>query len=221
MHLRSEPALLYFGTPVVLISTLNENGTYNLAPMSSIFWLGWRCMLGLSALSKTTENILRTRQCVLNLPSVHQVAAVNLLARTTGTDPVPAGKQQKGYRYEEDKFGVAGLTPLAAETVSPPRVLECPVHLEAVLEASHDLAADNAAQRGKIITFEMRITRVHLDVSIVMEGQKNKVDPDRWRPLIMSFQEFYGLGSKVHPSTLAQIPEHLYRTADIEQAREL
>lgn len=221
MHLRSEPAILYFGTPVVLISTMNENGTYNLAPMSSIFWLGWRCMLGLSALSKTTDNIRRTRQCVLNLPSVHQVEAVNLLARTTGTDPVPAGKQQKGYRYEEDKFGVAGLTPLAAETVSPPRVQECPVHLEAVLAASHDLAADNAAQRGKIITFEMRITRVHLDESIIMHGQANKVDPDKWRPLIMSFQEFYGLGSKLHPSTLAQIPEHLYRTADIEQAKEL
>lgn len=221
MHLRSEPAILYFGTPVVLISTENENGTYNLAPMSSVFWLGWRCMLGLSALSKTTENILRTGQCVLNLPSADQVAAVNLLARTTGSNPVPAGKQQKGYRYEADKFRVAGLTPLAAETVVPPRVLECPVHLEAVLAASHELAADNVVQRGKIITFEMRITRVHLDESILMHGQQHKVDPDKWRPLMMSFQEFYGLGGKLHPSALAEIPEHLYRTADIEQAREL
>ena len=220
MHLRSEPSILYFGTPVVLIGTENENGTYNLAPMSSIFWLGWRCMLGLSALSKTTENIFRTGQCVLNLPSVDQAAAVNRLARTTGSDPVPAGKQQKGYRHEEDKFGIAGLTPIMAETVTAPRVLECPVHLEAVLAASHDLAADNAAQRGKIVTFEMRITRIHLDESILMQGQDDKVDPDKWRPLIMSFQEFYGLGSKVHPSTLAQIPEHLYRTADIELARE-
>jgi flavin reductase (DIM6/NTAB) family NADH-FMN oxidoreductase RutF len=221
MHLRSEPSILYFGTPVVLIGTTNENGTYNLAPMSSIFWLGWRCMLGLSALSKTTENILRTGQCVLNLPSVHQVEAVNRLARTTGSNPVPAGKQQKGYRHEEDKFGIAGLTPLAAETVAAPRVLECPVHLEAVLAASHDLAVDNVAQRGKIVTFEMRITRIHLEESILMQGQQHKIDPDKWRPLIMSFQEFYGLGNKVYPSTLAQIPEHLYRTADIELAREL
>ena len=30
-----EPAILYFGTPVVLISTVNEDGTSNLAPMSS------------------------------------------------------------------------------------------------------------------------------------------------------------------------------------------
>jgi flavin reductase (DIM6/NTAB) family NADH-FMN oxidoreductase RutF len=32
MHLRSESTILYFGTPVVLISTVNEDGSYNLAP---------------------------------------------------------------------------------------------------------------------------------------------------------------------------------------------
>ncbi|TWV94363.1 flavin reductase family protein [Chitinophaga pinensis] len=219
MHLRSEPSILYFGTPVVLIGTCNENGSYNLAPMSSIFWLGWRCMLGLSAVSKTTENILRTKECVLNLPSVAQVAAVNRLARTTGSDPIPAGKLQKGYRYEPDKFETAGLTPLTADTVSAPRVSECPVQLEAILEGTYGLAQHSETQRGKILTLEMRITRVHLDENILMKGQENKVDPDKWRPLIMSFQEFYGLGDKLHPSTLAEIDESLYRTPDIAAGR--
>src|ERR1700722_15646325 len=41
MHVSSEPGILYFGTPVVLISTTNKDGSYNLAPMSSAFWLGW------------------------------------------------------------------------------------------------------------------------------------------------------------------------------------
>ena len=76
MHVTSEPAILYFGTPVVIISTVNEDGTYNLAPMSSVFWIGWRCMLGLGARSKTPQNMLRTRECVLNLPSVDQVTGV-------------------------------------------------------------------------------------------------------------------------------------------------
>jgi flavin reductase (DIM6/NTAB) family NADH-FMN oxidoreductase RutF len=62
MHIKSEPSILYFGTPVVLISTKNENGTDNLAPMSSIFWLGWRCTIGLAAASKTTQNLMQTRQ---------------------------------------------------------------------------------------------------------------------------------------------------------------
>ena len=79
MHLISEPSILYFGTPVVLISTINEDGTYNIAPISSIFWLGWRCMIGISALSKTSENIKFQKECVLNLPSEKQVSEVNKL----------------------------------------------------------------------------------------------------------------------------------------------
>ena len=220
MHLVSEPAILYFGTPVVLISTVNEDGSFNLAPMSSVFWLGWRGVLGLAAPSQTTQNLLRTGQCVLNLPSADLAGAVNRLARTTGSDPVPAGKRQKGYRTERDKFGLAGLTPVAAETVAPPRVLECPVQLEAVLEAAHGIAEADAAVRGRLMNLEVRIQRVHLDESILLAGHPNRVDPDRWRPLIMSFQHFYGLGPRVHASTLAQIPEELYRSPDVDRARQ-
>jgi flavin reductase (DIM6/NTAB) family NADH-FMN oxidoreductase RutF len=35
MHQTIEPTILYFGTPVALISTLNEDGSANIAPMSS------------------------------------------------------------------------------------------------------------------------------------------------------------------------------------------
>jgi flavin reductase (DIM6/NTAB) family NADH-FMN oxidoreductase RutF len=219
MHLPCEPAILYFGTPVVLISTVNEDGTYNLAPMSSAFWLGWRCVLGLSAFSKTTENLLRTGQCVLNLPSAEQVGAVDRLALRTGSNPVPAGKAQKGYRFEADKFGRVGLTPVPAETVAAPRVAECPVQLEAVLEAHHGLAEADEQQRGRLLTLEVRVQRVHLDESILLAGHRNRVDPDKWRPLIMSFQHFYGLGPRVHESRLAQIPESLYRSPDVDRAQ--
>ena len=41
-----EPKVLYFGTPVVLISSANPDGTTNLAPMSSAWWLGYTAMLG-------------------------------------------------------------------------------------------------------------------------------------------------------------------------------
>ncbi len=40
-HVTIEPSILYPGTPVVLISTQNEDGTANRAPMSSAWWLGW------------------------------------------------------------------------------------------------------------------------------------------------------------------------------------
>src|ERR1700745_1123001 len=132
-HKSIEPAILYLGTPVVLNSTVNEDGSYNLAPISSAFWLGWRCMLGFEAVSKTPQNIIRTGECVINLPSVDQVDAVNRLAMTTSSDPVPAGKSLRRYRYEAHKFAAAGLTPVASEVVAPPRVLECAIQLEAEL----------------------------------------------------------------------------------------
>ncbi len=219
MHLKSEPPILYFGTPVVLISTLNEDGSYNLAPMSSAFWLGWRCMLGLAAFSKTTQNLLRTGECVLNLPSVNEVAAVNRLALTTGSDPVPEFKASKGYRYEADKFGIAGLTPMASETVAPPRVRECPVQLEARVAATHRVGEDNPAQQGFILCVETRIQRVYAEESIMMGGAEHRIDPDKWRPLIMSFQQFYGLGAQLRDSTLGTIPESAYRTPDMGLAR--
>jgi hypothetical protein len=37
----------------------------------------------------------------------------------------------------------------------------------------------------------------------------------------LTFQKLYGLGPQVHPSTLARIPERLYRGLDIERAREV
>ena len=48
-HVQIEPSILYFGTPVVLLSTLNEDGSPNLAPMSSAWALGYTVMLGLGA----------------------------------------------------------------------------------------------------------------------------------------------------------------------------
>jgi hypothetical protein len=36
----------------------------------------------------------------------------------------------------------------------------------------------------------------------------------------MSFQQFYGLGMKLHESTLAQVPEELYRTPEFNSIQE-
>ncbi len=216
MHKRSEPEILYFGTPVVLISTCNEDGSFNIAPVSSIFWLGWRCVIGISALSKTTENIRLNRECVLNLPSVNEVSAVNRLALTTGSPQVPEGKKHKGYIYVRDKFSQARLTPQSSDTVSAPRIRECPVQMEARLESIHGIAENNPKEKGKILTMEFIIQRVYLEESIIMRGYNNRVDPDKWKPLIMSFQKFYGLGDQIQNSKLAQIPEYLYHSQDMD-----
>jgi len=221
MHIAAEPAILYFGTPVVLIATRNEDGSANLAPMSSAFWLGWRCMLGLGAASHTARNMLERGECTLNLPSDAQVALVDRLALTTGSEPVPPYKAARGYRHVRDKFEHAGLTPQASQTVRPPRVRECPVQMEAVVEGHHVLAQSDEMLRGKVLAFEVRIQRVWVQEDLMMDGQPNHVDPDRWNPLIMSFQKFYGLArGQVHGSRLASIPERSYRSPDVDRARQ-
>lgn len=200
MHQVVEPKVFYFGTPVVLISTVNEDGTANLAPMSSAWWLNQSCMLGMSRRSQTVQNVLRERECVLNLPSWDLVSAVNRLALTTGRHPVPDVKAQQGYRYEPDKFAAAGLSEEPSTVVKPPRVAECPVQLEATVKQIHTFE-----EPSWLAAIEVRIVRSHMEDTILMGGHTNYIDPEKWRPLIMNFCEFYGLGSKLHPSRLATI----------------
>jgi flavin reductase (DIM6/NTAB) family NADH-FMN oxidoreductase RutF len=200
MHKTIEPTILYFGTPVALISTINPDGTPNIAPMSSIWWLGWSCMLGLGQMGQTSDNLIRTRECVINLPSEAMVAHVDRLALTTGKNPVTPKKREWGYRYEGDKFGCAGLTAVASESVAAPRIQECPVQMEGTVT--------NIAPFGKNVNanaFEVHITRLHVEESLLIgDDARPHIDPEAWRPLMMSFCRFFGLGGEVHPSRLAE-----------------
>jgi flavin reductase (DIM6/NTAB) family NADH-FMN oxidoreductase RutF len=192
-HLVVEPRSFFFGTQVVLISTLNEDGSPNLAPMSSAWWLRWSCMLGLSARSKTVENLMRERECVLNLPSSALSAAVDRLDGTTGLNPVPDYKQARGYRYEPDKFAVAQLTPVASDLVKPPRVAECSIQLEAMIETIHPIGKPD----DFTVAIEARVVRAHIEEAILVPEMPNRIDPDKWRPLIFNYGEFYGLTAKL------------------------
>jgi flavin reductase (DIM6/NTAB) family NADH-FMN oxidoreductase RutF len=116
-----------------------------------------------------------------------------------------------GYAHEKNKFEIAGLTPVASLTVASPRALECPVQMEAVIAAKHGLMEDDEVVRGALVLFEVRIQRVHLHPDVLMDGNPNRIDPNKWRPLIMSFQRFYGLGEEVRESNLARISEESYR----------
>ncbi|MBB3291278.1 MULTISPECIES: hypothetical protein [unclassified Rhizobium] len=41
-HIEIQPSVLYVGTPIVLITSLNPDGTTNISPMSSV----WPYMIG-------------------------------------------------------------------------------------------------------------------------------------------------------------------------------
>ena len=157
-------------------------------------------MLGLGQMGQTSDNLIRTRECVINLPSQDQVGHVDRLALTTGKNPVPEKKQSWGYRYEPDKFGTGGLTPSPSLDVKPPRIWECPVQMEGVVHDWRPFGKNVSAN-----AFEVHITRLHVDESLLEEaGARPHVDAEKWRPLIMSFCRFFGVGQEVHPSRLAE-----------------
>ena len=222
MHKTIEPSILYFGTPVVLVSTLNQDGSLNVAPISSIWWLGWSCMIGLDCTSQTTENLKRTGECVLNMPSADLVDAVDRGARTTGRSSVPLHKKSLGYKYVKDKVGEMGLSTQNSLQVKPARIVECPVQLEAKVSDCRRFGENNARMSIPSFSFELDILKVHVEETILManshldgkpDGDRDRnqyVDPDKWHPLIMSFRKFYTTNDYIHESRLNRGAEEMY-----------
>ncbi|OLO34658.1 flavin reductase [Streptomyces sp. MNU77] len=195
-HVTVTPSILYFGTPVVLLSTENENGSFNLAPMSSAWALGHVIVLGLGAEGQTAHNLRSRRDLVVNLPGPTQWPAVERLAPLTGRTPVPAGKRGS-FRFEPDKFAAAGLRPQPSELVRPPRVAECPMQLEArVARAQPDSSGD-------FLIVEAQVLKVHADPRIIVSGSQH-IDPAAWSPLIYNFRHYYALGPELGHSFRSQ-----------------
>jgi flavin reductase (DIM6/NTAB) family NADH-FMN oxidoreductase RutF len=188
-----EPKILYFGTPVALITSLNEDGTTNIAPMSSFWGLGWTLMLGLLDETKTAENLARHPECVVNLPSPGLWEQVEKLAPLTGKNPVPEIKA-KQFRFEKDKFCAAGLTSVPAEVVKPSRVAECPVHLEARVLQLHRMQGKRLKALGGGIAAEVEVVRVHASEEF-LKGE-NYIDPEKWSPLIYNFRHYFRLAER-------------------------
>lgn len=157
--------------------------------------------------------------------------AVNGLVRTTGSkeilttepdDGVNYFKRMNGYVYVPDKFGRAGWTPVISNLVRPARIAKCPAQIEAELVKVYKAMQDSDAKGFLVV--EVKVLRTHVYQEIRMEGHKNRINPDKWRPMIMSFQELYGLkGKVVDESVLASTGEEEYRgfsnPAEVEAAK--
>lgn len=184
------PSILYFGTPVALISTLEDDDRTNLSVMSSVWALGHRVVLGLGTGGQALRNLTRTPECVINLPSSALWANVERLGPTTGRPDVPDDKRRMGYEYEPDKFARGGFTPLPSTTVRAARVAECPLQLEARVVAVHTPAGEEA---GLFRIVEAQVTHVHAHEDVVVPGTSH-VDTDRWNPLLYVFRHYFGGG---------------------------
>ncbi|GGL93358.1 hypothetical protein GCM10010129_41490 [Streptomyces fumigatiscleroticus] len=188
-HRVLRPSILYFGTPVVLLTTENDDGTFNLAPVSSAWALGQYVVLGLGCESQTARNLTVRPELVINVASPELWEQVERLAPLTGASPVPRSKRAV-YRHERDKFGAAGLTPAGSDTVGPPRVAECGLQLEARARAL------TPGGGGLFLSVECEVIRVHADERIVVPGTQH-IDPSVWNPLIYNFRHYHGLAPQV------------------------
>ena len=190
-HVAIEPKIIYPGTPVALLSTVNPDGSVNLAPMSSFWALGWTIVLGLGRNGQTRANLSRTGECVVNLPGSGLWNAVERLAPVTGRNPPAAHVLAYGGRFQPDKFTAAGLTPIPSTAVAPPRVAECGIQLEARLVAEFALGDEPDCS-----AVEVRILRVHASTEILRPNRRH-IDPAKWRPLLYNFRRYHALGPEL------------------------
>ncbi len=104
--------------PVVMITSLGS-GWPNIMTMSWHTMMDFEpplvgCVIGEGSL--TFANVLKTRECVINIPTVELAKPMVGCGNTSGR--------------EVDKFKRFGLTPAAAEMVKAPLIEECYANLE-------------------------------------------------------------------------------------------
>jgi len=110
--------------PIAFVSTIGEDGVYNVAPFSFFTLLSMHpTVVGFAIGRKrggskkdTLVNIEFSRDYVINVVSEAIAPAMN---------------QASGdYPSHVDEFKEAGLTPVASDMVKPPRVAESPIQIE-------------------------------------------------------------------------------------------
>jgi flavin reductase (DIM6/NTAB) family NADH-FMN oxidoreductase RutF len=151
--------------PICFASTISKNGEVNLAPFSffnifssnppiAVFSPAYSGRTG--APKDTLLNILEVPECVINIVNYSMVHQTSL-----ASSPFTKGINE---------FKKAGFTELKSELVTPPRVLESPVHLECKVIEVKELGKQGGA--GNLIICE--IIKIHINESIL--NSDNQID---------------------------------------------
>ncbi|MEH7334319.1 flavin reductase family protein [Neobacillus drentensis] len=185
-----KPKIMYYGTPTLLLTTLNEDGSTNISPMSSSWALGDCIVLGIGLGGKAIENLKRHKECVINLPSPNLWRNVERISSFTGIREIPDYKKEIGFTFKKDKYQAAELTPLKSKTVLPTRIKECPIQIEAVVK---DIRIPEYNSLFAIV--ETQVLHFHAAENIVQN--ENYINPVEWSPLIYNFRHYFGLGREI------------------------
>jgi flavin reductase (DIM6/NTAB) family NADH-FMN oxidoreductase RutF len=131
---------------VTLVTTLNEDGSSNVAPKSCVSLMIFRPLLlalGCNLGHWTARNLRRGGECVVNVPGA-ELAAV---AWESSERPHPRTIES------------LGLTPAASRELRTPGIAECRAHFECVLERE--------IVYGEEVVLLLRVVAASLDQEVI------------------------------------------------------
>ena len=152
--------------PIAFASTIDSAGNVNLSPFSffNVFSANPPIMIfsparrGRDNTTKHTyENVLQVKEVVINIVNYDIVQQMSLSSTEYG----------KGV----NEFEKAGLTPLASQTIKPPRVAESPVQFECRVNEVISLGTEGGA--GNLVICE--VLKMHINDAIL--DADGKIDP--------------------------------------------
>ncbi len=82
--------------------------------------------------------------------------------------------------------------------------------MEVSVESFNNFGDNDKRMAVPAYAIELKINRVSVMPQVLQNGSKNKIDPNKWNPLIMNFRKLYSLTSELSESRLARKPEALY-----------
>jgi len=113
------------GNPVIVITTVDEKGTNNVAAIASYFRIGSTIILAINRDSHTYKNIVKTGEFVANLPGLKDLESIMKVSRP--------------YSGESDEISASGLKSEASLMVKPPTIREYPASVECRLKWTKDV----------------------------------------------------------------------------------
>lgn len=165
-----------FPTPVVMVTTVDLQDRPNIITLA---WVGIVCsspfMVSVAIRPSRYSHALLVGlpELVLNLPSKELVAKTDYCGTVSGRDV--------------DKFSETSLTPVPADIVRPPLILECPVNLECKVETTVSLGTHDL--------FICRVEKVHVETDLLDE--KGKLDYGRLAPFVYADLDYWTLAEKI------------------------
>jgi flavin reductase (DIM6/NTAB) family NADH-FMN oxidoreductase RutF len=170
--------------PVAWVSTIDSDGTPNLAPHSytTIFSTN-PAVVGFVSVGRkdSLNNAEATREFVLNIASLSLIEHLN----TTAADFPPS----------EDEFDWAGLTHVPSDVVRPPRVGEAPVSFETKVR--------DIIPIGNCFLILGEVVRVHVATDVWSDG---RIDPTLLDPILRLAGSMFA-----HLGETFEIPRPTYR----------